>query len=55
MVWEDRWDLAGVTIDLTTNWRKVTLDHCCKWQQDFNGYSDEQHLDQGPLGEFDGS
>ena len=26
--WEDRWDLAGVIIDLTVKWGKVTLDHC---------------------------
>ena len=39
--WEDRWDLGGVIIDLTANWGKVTLDHCCKWQRDFNGYSDD--------------
>ena len=39
--WEDRWDLSGEIIDLTINWGKLTLDHCCKWQRDFNGYSDD--------------
>ena len=39
--WEDQWDLAGEIIDLTANWGKLLLDHCCKWQRDFNGYSDD--------------
>ena len=30
--WEDRWDLSGEIIDLTINWGKLTLDHCCKWR-----------------------
>jgi hypothetical protein len=28
-------------IDVTAHWGKVMLDHCCKWQRDFNGYSDD--------------
>jgi hypothetical protein len=39
--WEDCWDLAGEIIDITANWGKLSLDHCCKWQRDFNGYSDD--------------
>ena len=43
--WEDRWDMTNPDreiIDLTAHWGKVTLDHhCCKWQRDFNGYSDD--------------
>ncbi len=40
-VWEDRWDLSSEIIDLTTNWGKLLLNHCCKWQQDFNCYLDD--------------
>ena len=42
--WEDRWDMTNPNreiIDLTAHWGKVTLDHCCKWQRDFNGYCDD--------------
>jgi hypothetical protein len=39
--WEDRWDLAGEIIDLTAHWGKLSLDHCSRWQQDFNGYCDD--------------
>ena len=28
-------------VDLTAHWGKVMLDHCSKWQRDFNGYSDD--------------
>ncbi len=32
-------------VDLTAHLGKVTLDHCSKWQRDFNGYSDDaDHL-----------
>jgi hypothetical protein len=28
-------------VNLTAHWGKVTVDHCSKWQRDFNGYSDD--------------
>ncbi len=28
-------------VDNTAHWGKVTLDHCSKWQHDFNEYSDD--------------
>ena len=41
---EDQWEMNNPDreiIDLTAHWGKVMLDHCCKWQRDFNGYSDD--------------
>ncbi len=42
--WEDQWDMTNPDheiVDLTAHWGKVMLDHCSKWQRDFNGYSDD--------------
>ena len=42
--WEVQWEMNNPdreVIDLTAHWGKMTLDHCCKWQRDFNGYSDD--------------
>ncbi len=41
--WEDRWDMTNSDreiVGLIAHWGKVMLDHCSKWQRDFNGYSD---------------
>ncbi len=41
---EDQWDMTNPDreiVNLTAHWGKVTLDHCSKWQHDFNGYSDD--------------
>ncbi len=42
--WEDQWDMTNPDheiVDLTAHWGKVTLDHCSRWQHDFNEYSDD--------------
>ncbi len=38
---EDRWDMTNPQreiVDLSKHWGKLSLEHCSKWQRDFNGY-----------------
>ncbi len=41
---EDRWDMTNPQreiVDLSKHWGKLSLEHCNKWQRDFNGYSSD--------------